>query len=228
VSSFLAKGLPNFRSGAISRGRDIAILATVPNVGIYLSESLHERMQRLKANGVELSASAVCRRCLEQAVEAEERALVGDRLARLLVRVRSTLTDGEQVDADARALGRRWAEDTAALSEMRRVAGVDGYRETNRLQAVGIEALARTVRVELIHWPLQADEPEPWDPIYIPASIPVEALNQVAKRKGTTYTDAALDGFVKGVTDVLNVIEDALRAEGEEVPPRRMLGGPDF
>jgi hypothetical protein len=194
----------------------------VPNIGIYVSEPLHARLQRLKEHGVELSVSAVCQRGLEAAVEAEEKALRGDRLARLLARVKSAKTLAEQVEAEGDAAGRAWAEDVATLSEMKRISQLLETVRHNRLDASEAHVGKRSVRIEFVRW-LGDGDIEPWGDESLPDSVPGEFFERASKpREGVGYMASAVVGFLEGVEAVLQVIEHSFEKERTEETIRQV------
>lgn len=200
----------------------------MPNLGIYLPDTLHSRIQRLKEMNIDIPTSTICQHCLEQAVTAEEKALAGDRLAKVVARLRSTKTASEQVSDEGKALGRRWAEDTANLADLRKVALVAAYVETNRLDVGDIRRHGAYVLVEFVHWPENADNPVPrGEPVTrLTGSIPIEDIGRMARREGVMHLSNAFASFCRGATEVLDTVEEALRHEGVEVPRRVIPGEP--
>jgi predicted transcriptional regulator len=74
--------------------RDIAMSKGLSmNLGVYIPDQLNARLQRLREKGIDLNASNVARRALEAAVEAEEEVLAGDRIARVVTRLRAQCSE---------------------------------------------------------------------------------------------------------------------------------------
>jgi hypothetical protein len=185
-------------------------------------------MQRLKEMNIDLGASTICQRCLEQAIAAEEKALTGDRLARVVARLRSTKTLQEQVADEAEAIGRRWAEDVAALAELRKVAVLVGYLNLHRLDVSEIARAGSHVRVEFVQWTAN-DNVEPWqEPMWLAGSIPIDDIARIAQHEGISYISTAFASFCGGAAYVLDAVEEAMRRDGEEVPARVIPGDIPF
>lgn len=174
-----------------------------------------------------LDVAKTCQAAVDQALEAGEKALTGDRLARLLARVKATRTRAEQAEAEGEAAGRAWAEDVAALSEMRRVRTILEEHEQYRLQASEVDVVGDTVFLGRVHWPVDGDV-EGWEPTVLPISVPRQFLQRAAAAVPSdesgvpkSYAGPLMSGFLRGATAVLAEVEEALRREAEEraIPP---------
>jgi hypothetical protein len=197
----------------ISRSRDLARYnAPVANVGVYLPSSLQDRIQALKEKGVDLPVSVICQRALEAAIEAEERALAGDRLARVLARLKSTRTPGEQMAAEGEAAGRRWAEEVAALSELRRVREVRESMEANRLAPQEVQLGSHRGSISFVTF--TDDDVDHWGSLWVPGNLPREFFDRAAtSHDHVVYLASGLDGFLRGAVAVLDAVEEALEME---------------
>jgi len=87
---------------------------------IYVPDRLSERMAQYRDR---LNLSAVCQAAIERAVEAEERLIEGDQLARLVARLQITSSPEERIFAEGVLEGRLWAETVASWPELVEVSG---------------------------------------------------------------------------------------------------------
>ncbi len=186
----------------------------MPNIGFYVPQALNERIQRLREKGVDLAPSAICQRALTAAVDAEERALSGDRLAKLLARVQSTLTLRDRVEADCRGAGRRWAEDIAALSEMREIRGILQSLERQELEVDQVNVGRHGVWLETVRWVNDGEDVEPATSLSLPHSVPTDFFEHASDpEEGVAYTSVRVYGFLQGVVDILELVEHALEQQ---------------
>lgn len=178
----------------------------MPNIGIYVPDALDQRLRRLKDLGVEIPVSTVCQKGLEAAIVAEERALRGDRLTRLIARVSRTRTAAEQAQDDGEAVGRRWAEDVAALSEMRKA--LDIRDDMRKYEFNGVSGGRREDGSLFLVVSVDEDEPITYD---VPDSVPQEFIGELASEgRLAPHADRAIWGFLEGACAVLAELEAAL------------------
>jgi hypothetical protein len=185
----------------------------LPNLGVYIPEVLNSRLQRLREKGLDLNASGVFRQALEAAVEAEEKALAGDRVARLVTRLRAARTPMESAQADGEAAGSQWAEDLAALSELHRVRDLQNRLEKENLDIVGAR-LAYRVTLELGTW--EDDDMIPIGEVEtLPESVPRDFFERALQpyHNNVHYTAPLIFGFLRGAVRILEVAEKAMAQE---------------
>jgi hypothetical protein len=203
----------------LTMSRELAILIDMPNVGIYINQPLQDRIDRLKAAGAELNTSTICQRALDAAVQAEELALQGDRMARLLARLQTARTPGEQARADGEAAGRAWAEDIATLSELRQIRQLGLRMAREHLEVDSVDLGPTWSVLGLLQWEM-GDDGEPnvagQTSAVLPASVPRDFLEHASDPVGgTVYRMAKVEGFVDAASDVLGQVEAAMAmAEG--------------
>jgi hypothetical protein len=185
----------------------------LPNLGVYIPDVLNSRLQRLREKGLDLNASGVFRQALEAAVEAEEKALAGDRTARLVSRLRVARTPMESATADGEAAGSQWAEDLATLSELRRVRDVLGRLEKESLDIIGTR-LEYRVTLELGTW--EDDDMIPLGEVEtLPESVPRDFFERARQpyHNNVHYTAPLIFGFLRGAVRILEVAEKAMAQE---------------
>ncbi|MDA8261998.1 MAG: hypothetical protein M0Z47_04120 [Actinomycetota bacterium] len=182
----------------------------MPSVGIYLSDALHGRIQRLKERGVELNASAVAQRALEAAVEAEESALEGDRLRRLVFRLQSTRSAVEEAVASGLAAGRTWAEDVAAFSELKAVAAIEAAYAPFVLDRITFEPVVTLLGHD-------ARDPRPGiyaeERIELPDSVPTGPFDPYV---GERFQADFVLGFLKGATGIFDQVVKAMPEQRQD------------
>jgi hypothetical protein len=190
----------------------------VSNLGIYIPPALQHRIQSLKEKGVSVPVSAICQRALEAALDAEERALSGDRLARVVARLKSTKTLGEAWMADGEAAGRRWAEDVARLAELQSVRSVLECIEAEHLQVAEVQTGRHNGRINLVR--IRADGTvDSRPPAHLPGNVPRELFERAGTaHDGIVYIDHATKGFLRGASAVLDAVEQALAMESHSGP----------
>src|SRR5207245_9432911 len=164
------------------------------------------RPQRLRDKGGELNASNVFRQAREGAVEVEEKALGGDRVARLVARLRTARTPMEAARADGEAAGAQWAEETAAYSELRDTKDLLKRLESEGLDVIRLD-LGSRVALELGKWDNGAHDMIPLgDVVQLPDSVPADYFKRAQEpyHKGVHYTSPLVFAFMHGAVDVLN------------------------
>lgn len=185
----------------------------MPNLGVYIPEVLNSRLQRLREKGLDLNASGVFRQALEAAVEAEEKALAGDRVARLLTRLRVARTPMESAKADGEAAGSQWAEDLATLSELRQVRDLLNRLEKESLDIDEVR-LEYRVTLELATWDDNALIPVGVVET-LPESVPRDFFERALQpyHNNAHYTSPLIFGFLRGAVRILEVAEKAMARE---------------
>jgi Arc/MetJ-type ribon-helix-helix transcriptional regulator len=191
----------------------------VPNLGVYIPDQLNARLQRLRDKGIDLNASNVARRALEVAVEAEEKALEGDRVPRLLARLASTKTARELAEAEGEAAGRAWAEEVAALSELRTVRALLEKMDSEQLEVYKVDTGSSRVLFQLMKWEADTDGPIVLDDQYtMPVSVPKEFFDRATlpDEKKVSHLSLVAGAFMRGAADVLGVAEVAIAKEAAD------------
>jgi len=185
----------------------------MPSVGVYLSDSLRARLQRLKDRGVDLNTSAISQRALESTVEASEAALDGDRLRRMVHRLKAARSASEQAEADGAAAGRAWAEDVAALSELKEVAKVEERFPYFYVRGINLEPV-----VELWGYDGREDDPDAAEPerLELPESVPRALFERALEEP--RYRDSFISGFLGGATGMLTLALEAMGRETDVDP----------
>jgi hypothetical protein len=216
---------------AITRGSATVTSGKGRTFTFWIGPDRRERLERLKEKGMPVDVAKTCQAAVDQALEAGEKALTGDRLARLLARVKATRTRVEQAEAEGEAAGRAWAEDVAALSEMRRIRNLLEEHEKLRLEAMGVEVVGDMVFMQRIHWPTDGQDCEPWEPTILPSNVPRDFLTRAVATSDegnipTQYTAPLVNGFLRGASAVLTEVEEALRREAEERAIQPMESAP--
>jgi len=194
----------------------------LPNLGVYIPEVLNSRLQRLREKGLDLNASGVFQQALEAAVEAEEKALAGDRLARVVARLRVARTPLESANADGEAAGAAWAEDVAALSELHQLREFLTRVEKDNVQIVDIRFEYR-VTLELGTW--DDDDLVPLGEVEtLPESVPRDFFKRAQQpyHNNVHYTSPLIFGFLRGAVSVLGNVEAAITQERYEALTERM------
>ena len=193
----------------------------MPNLGVYIPEVLNARLQRLREKGLDLNASGVFQRALEAAVEAEEKALAGDRVARVVARLRVARTPMESANAEGEAAGAQWAEDVAALSELHRVRELLNRLEKESLDIVEAK-IEHRVSLELGTWddndmiPLGEVET-------LPESVPRDFFERALQpyHNNVHYTSPLIFAFLRGAVRILGMAETAMTQEKYEALSER-------
>lgn len=182
----------------------------MPNVGVYIPDALDQRVRRLKELGVEVPVSAICQRCLETSVEAEEKAIKGDRMARLIARVQRTRTAEEQAVADGEGAGRRWAEDVAARSEMEAVRVLDAEFRGNP----GLDLVNIWIDKDdgLVHAMFTSDTGAV-PAAALPASVPLDFFEGLADPQASRFAYQVFRAFLRGASAVLSELDAALKTQ---------------
>lgn len=182
----------------------------MPNIGIYVSDTLDQRIRRLKERGADVQVSAVCQKGLEAAVEAEERSLDGDRMARLIARVNRTRTAAEQAEAEGVAAGRQWAEDVAAFSEMTEVRSIRDALASGPEWVERISVDANQVDL-LCEYEGRRMNDDARSTFTLPESVPVDFfLDLVPHGRDEKHAHRAALGFIEGACSVLTALEEAM------------------
>ncbi len=191
----------------------------MPNLGVYIPDQLNSRLQRLRDKGIDLNASNVARRALEVAVEAEEKALEGDRMPRLLARLASTKTARELAEAEGEAAGRAWAEEVAAHSELKAIRALLEKMDSERLEVYQVHTGSTRVLLEFIQWESATDQPTVLDDRYtLPESVPREFFDRARQpdEKKVSHLSLMAGAFMRGATDVLRVVDEAIAKEAAD------------
>jgi hypothetical protein len=163
---------------------------------------------------LDLNASGVFQRALEAAVESEEKALSGDRVAKVVARLRNARTPAEAARADGEAAGSQWAEDVATMSELKAARDLATEMERDRLQTMNIRIGWRVV-LEIGQWDKEDDDLIPVSDENLPESVPREFFERAGKpyHNGVHYTATLVDGFLSGAVTVLDAAERAMANE---------------
>jgi hypothetical protein len=85
---------------------------------IYVPDALSQRLETVKET---INVSEVCQSALERAVAGAEAARLGDERSRIVERLRAARSPEQRAHDAGQGEGARWAAETAALDEIRRV-----------------------------------------------------------------------------------------------------------
>ena len=188
------------------------------NVNVYLGAGLSRRLEPYKER---IKISEVCQQALLAAVDAEERAERGDRISRVIERLRRARSPREQAVDSGVDVGRAWAEDTAAMSELKSVARLRDTAQHLVAQPGSLTVHAGgAVSIEWTGWYGDPDQGPPDVELYqLPDSIPSDWFRTVAEGP---FFDSSVMGFIRGASAVLDDVQQEIdrraRAAAVSVP----------
>jgi hypothetical protein len=175
----------------------------------WLGADRRQRLERLEEKGAPVDISKTCQSAVDEALEAAERVLIGDRMARIIARLKTTRTPAEQVQAEGEAAGRAWAEDVAALSDLRRAERILAELIRERKEASNVDIVGERIYIQWVTWPEGQGDPEPVGQTMLPQSVPIEVFRGGFR----AYTAWGVEGFLRGAVDVLKLVDGALIAQ---------------
>jgi hypothetical protein len=179
----------------------------------WLGTERRQRLDRLKSQGAGIDVSKTCQTAVDTALETAERALGGERLALVAARLKSARTPSETAEAEGIAAGRRWAEDIAAMSELRRVAALLNEIESKRLVITDVALQGGRLHLERVFWGEDGNF-EPWPDVALPQSVPRDFFASAREpRNGVRFVSSSALGFLQGAAAVLSEVEVFLTTE---------------
>jgi hypothetical protein len=163
-------------------------------LSIYIPDNLADRLRVVKD---ELNVSEVCQAAITESVAAAESARAGDSRQLIAQRLRRTRTPEQQLRDQGVAVGRRWAADSAALVDLKAVAGSAASDRT-----LG----GASDRVRLWHQTVAASS------LGKPSGFGEAVLGGIALVGMTSYAaqPAYLDGFREGARQIWELVRPEL------------------
>jgi hypothetical protein len=165
-----------------------------------------------------------CQAAVDAALDAAERSDSPDRLRLVATRLLASRTPYEAAEAEGHNAGRRWAEDIAALSELRHLASIVAQMDAKRA-----EVLFPHIVVDRIHLEcgtvLDDGDIIPDVIVSLPESVPIEWFDRAAEpQDGRSYDNAYAQGFLQGAVSVLHAVEPLLHPAQADARSSSELG----
>lgn len=178
------------------------------NLNVYVPAGLAQRLEPFKER---IKVSEVCQAALQRAIDAEEAADRGNRIPRILERLNRTLSPADAAKADGSALGSKWAEESAAMTELEQVARLEQLAENWVVEPQSLHRLDSGGFA--LSW---TDGEGKREMHYLPDTVPTDWFEEIGE---SPFFDDYVWGFIVGAAAVHHAVKAEVERQRGAVDP---------